>query len=312
MIDYTKIYLLNIDIDRLLKLSILDFKSTISKNTGEINENHFVAEYNHCKIIIKIIKGENQLERKYVIFSGSIHKMWNEIKGIKSPNYKVNKPYKGFNGNQFTLNDLIEARVHLEKLFECNASQMLFKNVEFGINIILNFDPKFYLKGLLYHKNIFFDLSHRRNNAQAVHQWFVFKIYNKSFQYNMSENVLRVELKIMKMIELRSLGINTFSDINQDSLQKVCQLLLNRFDEIMHYDYTIKKSTLSQRERQLVDRYSNPRYWLEELKSNHRDRHKKRLKEITSRYSRNLHLQIRSGMIKRCVMLNQLSIIQNV
>lgn len=308
MIDYTKIYLLNIDIDKLLKLSMLDFKSTISKNTGEINENHFVAEYNHCKIIIKIIKGENQPERKYVIFSGSIHKMWNEIKGIKSPNYKVNKPYKGFNGNQFTLNDIIEARAHLEKLFECNASQMLFKNVEFGINVILNFDSKIFLKGLLYHKNKFFDFSHWGNNAEAIHQWFIFKIYNKSFQYNMSENVLRVELKIMKMIELVSLGIKTFADINPDTLQKAHRLLLSRFDEIMHYDYTIKKSILSKREKQLINRYSNPRYWLEELKSNHRDRHKKKLKDLTAEYSENLHLQIRSEMIKRCVMLNQLSI----
>ncbi|RXM43055.1 hypothetical protein [Flavobacterium sp. YO12] len=275
MIDYTKIYLLNIDVDRLLNLSILDFRSAISKNTGEINENHFVAEYNHCKIIIKIIKDENQPERKYVIFSGSIHKMWNEIKGIKSPNYRENKPYKGFNGNQFALDDTIEARVHLEKLFECNASQMLFKNVEFGINIILNFDPKIFLKGLLYHKNIFFDFSHWGNNAQAIHQWFIFKIYNKSFQYHMSENVLRVELKIMKMIELRNLGVKTFADINQDALQKAHQLLLRRFDEIMHYDYTIRKAILSKREKQLINRYSNPRYWLEELKSNHRDRHKK-------------------------------------
>lgn len=307
MIDYTKILVLNVDIQRLFSLSKLDFKSEISKNTGEINENSFIAKYYHCEINIKIIKPENEPERTHIIFTGSIHKMWNELNGIKAPNYNENKPYKGFNGNEFSINNIVEVRNHLEDLFDCNASQMIFQNIEFGVNIILDFNPILYLKGLLYHKNILFDFSHSGNNAQAVHQWFIFKIYNKSFQYKMSKNVLRVELKIIKMIALKESGIKTFADINQNTLQKAQELLLKRFNEVMHYDYTIEKSILTKREKQLLDNYSNPRYWIVDLKPIHRDRHKKKLTEITVKYSKNLHQHIKNETHKKCVIINQLS-----
>ena len=266
-----------------------------------------IPDYNHCEIRIKTIKPENEPERTHVIFTGSIHKMWNELNGIKAPNHNENKPYKGFNGNQFTINDILNIRKHLEVLFDCCATQMVFQNIEFGVNTILNFNPILYLKGLLYHKNTLFDFSHSGNNAQAVHQWFIFKIYNKSFQYKMSENVLRVELKIMKMIELKESGIKTFADINQNTLLKAQGLLLKRFDEVMHYDYTIEKSILTKREKQLLANYSNPRYWIEDLKPIHRDRHKKKLIKITAIYSNNLHQQIKNEIIKKCVTINRLS-----
>ncbi|WP_310379612.1 hypothetical protein [Flavobacterium sp.] len=79
MIDYTKIYLLNINIPKLLQSSVLDFKSEISKTTGEIDERVLVAEYHFCKITIKTIQTENEPNRTHVIFLGSIHKMWNSL-----------------------------------------------------------------------------------------------------------------------------------------------------------------------------------------------------------------------------------------
>ena len=307
MIDYIKVYLQNINISKLLESSVLNFKSEISQTTGEIDESILVAEYHFCKITIKTIKPENEPTRMHVIFSGSIHKMWNSLNEIVAPNYKQNKPYKGFNGNLFTTTDILEIRKHLEILFDCEASQMVFKNIELGINTTINFNPNLYLKGLLYHKNVLFEYSHFGNYVQAIHQWFILKIYNKSYQYKMTDNVLRVELKIMKMIELKDLLIETFSDINQNTLQKAETILLKRFDEVMHYDYTINKNKLSKLKLEQLKSYSNPRFWIEDLKPNHRDRHKKNLKAITLHFSKNLHQQIRIDIIKKCVTINQLS-----
>jgi hypothetical protein len=309
MIDYTKIYLLNSNIRQLLQSSVLDFKSEISQTTGEIDERVLVAEYHFCKITIKTIQTENELNRTHVIFTGSIHKMWNSLNGIVAPNYNPNKPYNGFNGNQFTINDVIEMRKHLENLFDFNTSQMVFQNIELGVNTNIDFNPKLFLKGLLYHKNQLFEYSHFGNYAQVIHQWFILKIYNKSHQYKMNGDVLRVELKIMKMIELEHLGINTFADINQATLQKAETLLLKRFDEVMHYDYTIDKNKVSKLKLEQLKSYSNPRFWIEDLKPNHRDRHKKNLKAITLQFSKNLHQQIRTDILQKCVTINR--VIQN-
>ncbi|WP_310379614.1 hypothetical protein [Flavobacterium sp.] len=198
-------------------------------------------------------------------------------------------------------------RKHLEKLFDCNASQMVFQNIELGVNTTIDFNPKLFLKGLLYHKNQLFEYSHFGNYAQVIHQWFILKIYNKSHQYKMNGDVLRVEIKIMKMIELEHLDINTFADINQTTLQKAEILLLKRFDEVMHYDYTIDKSKLSKLKLEQLKSYSNPRFWIEDLKPNHRDRHKKNLKAITLQFSKNLHKQIKTDIANKCVTINQLT-----
>ncbi len=304
MIDYTKIYLINIDVNRLLKLECLDFKIEVSTSTGEVSTTQ-VATYNHCKITVKV----NTIDKTkpHVYFTGSIHKLYNQLNNVYAPNYNSKMPYKGYNGNQFNLNDIIETKLHLKQLFDCNASQMVFENIEFGINTILDFKPKLFLKGLLFHINKEFQFELDGNNSQCIHNRFIFKIYNKSYQYNLVENVLRVELKIKKMIELKNLNIKTFADINENALNKVKDLLLKRFDEVVYYDYTIRESELSNTNLKLIKLYSNVKYWCEKTKPIHRDRPKKNLKRIIEKYSDNLHQQIRTQIIEKCVTINRLS-----
>lgn len=307
MVDYTKIYLLNIDVQKLLKSTKLDFKSQISKSTGEINESVFIAKYYFCEITIQTVKEEGKPERTHVFFTGSIHKMWNELNGIKSPNYDKKKFYKGFNGNQFTLNNIVEVRTHLECLFDCKASQMIFQNIEFGVNLILDYSPILFIKGLLYHKNIMFEFSHKGNSSQAIHCNFILKIYNKSYQYGMIENVIRIELKTLKMEELKGKGIavNSFEDINEKTLDKVLKLLVVRFNEIRHYDYSIDKKKLTELQLNAVGNYSNPRYWINDLKPNERDRHLKRLDNITTKFSKKRFQKISVEVEKKCSIINR-------
>jgi hypothetical protein len=301
MIDYTKIYLLNVDYSKVLQSNYLDFKSEVSLTTGEINENCKIAEYLHCKVVMKT----NKDGKVHITFKGSIHKLWNELNNIKAPNYNPSKPYSGYNGNDFTINDIIEVRKHLELVLCCNASQMLFQNIEFGVNICVDFELKLFLKGLLYHRNKLFEFSHNGNNAQAEHYNFYFKIYNKSFQYGMNENVLRVELKFTKMVEVKDLNFKTFAEINQNVLDNAKDLLLKKFDEVVYYDYTIDKRKLSKFQLKEIKNYSNPRYWIEDLKPQHRHRHKDRLQQIIINHSNNLHQQIKNKIIEKCVIINR-------
>lgn len=303
MVDFAKIYLENINLEKLIFSSVLDFDTGISKTTGEIKESTLTAEYHFCKITIK-----NATSIKpHVILTGSLHKMWNSLNDVRASNFNVNKVYKGFNGNLFTLNDFISLKKHLENLFNCQASQMVFQNIEFGINTNLNFYPLDYLKGLLYHKNKLFEFSHLGNYAQAKHNNYILKIYNKSFQYKMPQKVLRVEVKYIKMIELLTLNIKTLADINETTLSDAKRTLLKRFNEVVYYDYTIDKTKLSKCKIMSLQKYSNPRYWIEDIKPIHRDRPKKELSTIILNNSQNLHNQIKCE-IENCVIINHSSI----
>ena len=296
LIDYAKILFLNINIQRLLHLDCLDFRREISQETG-LSANKKVAKFHHCKIVI--------YDSGKVLFIGSIHKMYNSIKGIKAPNHNT-KNDKGYNGNQFSFNNTIETINYLKELFDCEPKQMLIRSIEFGVNTQPYFNPKLFIKGLLFHKGVEFEYRFKRNFAQAVHQQFIVKIYNKSNQYNMLNNTLRIEIKYLKMQELNKLGIKTLADINIKTLNDVKLLLLKRFDEVIYYDYTINKKKLSNLQKKALLKYSNSHYWIEELEPNRRNRPKSKLKEIIINHSENLHQKLRNEIVEKCVINNQL------
>ncbi len=305
MIDYTKIYLIGINIKRLLSLNILEFKTEVSEQTGLISKT-MIAEYNHCKISIK--ENSKNKANPHVIFSGSIHKMWNSLNGITATcnQGEDSGRNKGFNGNQFTLLNIIEIRSHLEWLFDCKSSQMIFQNIEFGINAIVPFDPKLFLRGLIYHHNKQFEYRFENNFSQAIHTRYILKIYNKSYQYVMLEDILRVELKIIKMIELENIGIVTFADINMLTLEKAKLLLIKKFTEIVYYDYTIQENKFSKSNLLILKDYASSSYWIEEVKPIHRDREKKKLKSWIFDFSENLQQQIITEINRKCVIINRL------
>lgn len=296
MTDYIKILLLDIDIKRLLSLNCLIFYRQISQDTG-LHSNKRVAEFHHCKIVI--------YDSGKVLFIGSIHKMYNSLKGIKAPNYNPNKD-KGFNGNQFSITKTNEAIKALQNLFSCKPNQMLIRSIEFGINTEPSFNPKQFIKGLLFHKGVEFEYRYNRNFAQVQHQQFIIKIYNKSNQYDMTNNTLRIEIKYLKMYQLNKIGIKTLADINPIKLDKIKELILKRFDEVIYYDYTIKKNKLTKKQKKTLVKYQNSQYWIDELKSNRRNRPKANLKKIIINNSNNLHQQLRDEIIKKCVINNQL------
>jgi hypothetical protein len=280
----------------------LEFKTVVSNKTGKVSTKS-VADYHFGKITI--------YESGLVLFTGSIHKLWNSLCKVKAPNIKEVKQYKGFNGNQFVINDIIKVRQHLEKLFNCTPNQMIFQNIEFGINTMPIFNPQLFLKGLLYHKGKLFEFKFNEHFAQVVHQRYYFKIYNKSKQYGMLNHTLRVELKVIKTEEIKCLEIKTFADINASTLMKANELLLKRFDEVVYYDNTITKESLTKLNKQTLERYSNPRYWINVLMPKNRDKHKKKLKDFISKCSTDLHQEIRQEIDKKGVIINRLSEIPN-
>lgn len=292
MIDFVKILLFNIDVDRLL--NTFSFFEEICSETGE-TKNKKVCSYHHCTITI--------YPSGVVIFKGSIHKLYNSLFGIKAPLNKTN----GFNGNQFNLDNILYIKNHLSDLLHIEPRNMIFQNIEFGVNTQPNFDPQLFITGLLFHNGKIFESRFNQFYGQVEHQRYLIKIYNKSNQYGMHTPTLRVEIKIKKIEDIKHLGIRSFEDINESTLNKAKGHLLKRFDEVVYYDNTIVKKRLSKSLKNLIRSYKNSKYWINDLKSNQRDRHKKRLKRVIKTNSKNLHLQIRNEIDNKCVIINRKS-----
>lgn len=295
LIDYVKILINNPNIDKIKNNSLFDFRVEVSEKNGDCSSKT-VAVYHFCNIII--------YDTGIVLFTGSIHKLFNSLKGIKAPNYNSNN-YKGYNGNMFTLENILEVREHMCELLFCEPHQMTFQNIELGINTNPIFQPKDFIKGLLYHTGKPFEHKYNRNYGQVEHNRYFLKIYNKSNQYFMENHTLRIEIKCRKSIEFVCTGITTFADVNTSTLNKALELLIRRFDEVVYYDKTISKKGLSRPQIKNLNNYSNLTYWIDTLKPNKRDEHKKRLKEFIIHNSNNLHLQLRNDLIKKGVMINR-------
>lgn len=293
MIDYIKISLINIDVNRLENL--LDFKTLLSERTGELSSKK-VAEHHFCKVTI--------YDSKLVLFTGSIHKMYNSLKGIEAPNYQN---VKGFNGNQFRFAQIDYTIGYLTKLFDCTAEQMVIQNIEFGINTKPKFDPQLFIKGLLYHNGKPFEFRHNKRFAQVPHQRYFMKIYNKSQQYKMDAHTLRVELKIIKTEYIRDIGINTLADIKNETLLKAKEILLKRFSEVVYYDYTINKELLKQSQLQTLKDYANPNFWIIELAPRNRVYNRKKLQNYITQYSNNLQQVIAQEIDEKFGISNQQS-----
>lgn len=306
LIDFVKIKFDGIDIDRLLKHEKLDFKQEVSKSSGELSEDLYIAEYRTCKIkVITSKRVVGQSCQQHVEFTGSLHKLSNSLNDVFAPNRGTGKADKGFNGNEFTIDDLYKVIHHLQVLFSCMPTQMVLQNIEIGVNVPTSFDPKEFLDGLLYHNNKAFDFLHEGNSAQVRHVRYFQKIYNKSFQYGMAYHVLRVELKYVKMHDLKAIGIRTLGDLNEQTLNKAQELLVQKFEEVMAYDDTIRKSELNKVQQAKLKDFERPKYWLKELKPNRRDKQKKLLRDIIAKHSDNRQRQIVEIIAGKGVIFNR-------
>jgi hypothetical protein len=265
----------------------------VSMQTGEY-QNYQIAEYHYCKIKI--------YDNGKVWFIGSIHKMYNSLHGIEAPK----RNGKGFNGNDFSIIQIIQIRDLLCDLFQCKPQRLVFENLEIGLNIIVSFIVKSYVRSLLYHNGKKFEFSRSDHFAEVLHNNYRIKIYDKGHQYGCANNILRVEVSAKKMIEFSSTGIRTFADVNKGTMERAYNHLLRRFDEVFYYDCTINKKSLKRSHLNNVKDYKRSGYWIDELSSNHRHRHRVVLKEITEQYSHNLKAQITNKLREKCVIINQL------
>lgn len=241
MIDGIKTGNINIPIQKEL-----DWTISVNENTGEV-KNTKTAKYNG---LLFIDKGN------WLYFKGSLHNYFNS--GMH-------------NYNDFTYTDLENTVDDLNVRFGIDTNRTRLENVEFGVNIELPYSPNIIIDSLVLHKGKPFNKFTIGRGVECNHTQYFIKVYNKGHQYELEKNLLRVEIKVIKMqyFKVRKIPIETIDDLlNRATLEALGKLLAQTIDEVLFTDLNlIKNDNLNDKEQLIIARGSNPKYW-ENLKPN--------------------------------------------
>ena len=287
MIDFFKCEVFGLKASDWLDNVYLDFTETASMKTGLIN-NKRIANFSCLKFIIY---DDENICRMFI--HGSIHKFFNLWNWIYAPNQKtVRERSEGFNGNSFTYSNLVFSLQVLTDKFNVDLKKTAIQNLEFGVNCIHSFITSSILANLMLHKQKVFNKPLSNTFREAEHFQFYIKCYDKALQYGMLDEVIRFELKYKKMHQLNEIGINNLLDlISIKNLERLKAILLQRWSEVLIYDYTINETALTTIDRIRIKDFKNPNYWLS-FKSNRLDRPKKSYAKIEAQHSDRIKIQI--------------------
>ncbi|HCA41976.1 MAG TPA: hypothetical protein DEP28_01840 [Bacteroidetes bacterium] len=242
MFDGFKILNLPVSIQALLDNNLLSFPLPISENTGEVLNYSRIAKYKGLTIILK---NEN------VKMEGSFHKFFNN----GSHNY-----------NDFYFKDFVNVIYKLENLFGIDLDIAILNNLEFGVNIHVKHNIDKIFESIINYKGIPFNPYNSSGAKGIVCELtnFYIKIYDKSHQYEVPGNILRIEIKVKKMrfFKDRGIKINTLSSLlDHCEILKICPVLLFVFNDILFTDCGINLNDLKPLERIILANGNNSKYW---------------------------------------------------
>jgi hypothetical protein len=247
MIDGIECYNVAVNIDELLKNPLLEWQFKGSATTGEIKQHN-----SSVKGLFFRIKDE-----KAVKLAGSIHKYFNE--GL-------------FNSNDFYFLDICFIINKLQSDFDINLKETKINNVEFGVNVDVDFNElsKHLVKYYCGRGMKFNDLP----GIEVELAKYILKIYEKL------PNVTRFEIHVKKMQYLTGrkdpICLNVLSDLlNPEIYPKLKEILIGTIDDLLF----IEPIVLSQIKGENSINYKYGEYWLN-LNSNQREYHLKRFRDI--------------------------------
>ena len=279
MIDEIKIYSLPVTIEQLLSNHCLNFTANAFA-TGE-----WVPSMNQtCKV------------KKQLIIINELSKT-RKLKG--SPHYFFNNGIH--NHDDFPYPNVVRAIIDLSKTLEIDPFQATINSMEYGVNLITNFDPNLLLSDLIQHQGISFYPIDRGLGMECRHSQYRIKIYNKSYQFNLPYYVLRIEIHVNTMDYLQSKGIPvwTLGDLLYHStLIMLGNDLIKKFEEILFYDNLIDDSSLNEKDRLVMSNARIPGWWKKNLPKNELDVFRRRYKTLYEKHAKRKWQDILSPLIK--------------
>lgn len=259
MIDYIKI---NDLIVGLKVQELLDFEVKVNQNTGEELIHKKKSAYLK-NLVFTITPGGN-----FVKCQGSIHKYANEGKN---------------NNNRFTFERFL---IVANALKEYISPDDVINTIEFGLNIQTPFDPSVFITNLIAHIKKPFNrtITPEKVYSQVEYSHFLVKIYNKGLQQGTNgTNLLRIEIKYLRMQKLFKNGLRWSDLMNIKTWHYLGGIIKKKFDEVIYYDPSIDINKVSEKDRLLLEKGDNPKFW-EKQTGPHVSRKRKEFQSLIRKY----------------------------
>ncbi|WP_020607702.1 hypothetical protein [Spirosoma spitsbergense] len=289
MYDGTKINHLSVSATLLLSIDRLNFALPINEQTGEVLRRPRRADDRGLTFtLIPQLSGTGYR----VELKGSLHTFYNHVRDRAALG----------NSDQFMVDHLLTALDQLVMSYQIDPFNAKLNNIEFGVNVSLPFPVSLVLKNLVSYKNRPFTRDTRSDTLyyQCETQRYIVKLYDKGHQYGLTTNLLRVEVKVLRMEYLRSRGVylTTLADLlNVANYGTIGALLVDTFKAIIFDDPTIDPTRLNSRERSIYENGRNPRFWHipDDLTPTQANTHRQRLHRAEQRYRALLNHYRRGG-----------------
>lgn len=251
VIDGIKVMQAPLSFEELKSNPLIDTHGFINLKTGEVkvHSNKF-AKHRHINIGIIPIAHENGFR---IQLDGSIHKF-----------------YRGENYSDFSFPKIKLAIDALCSSLQIDPEDTVLNNLEFSINIPLPYSTDRLFNSIISHKtnpftNMPASIVKKGRGIEVGYEQYFLKIYDKGAQEDLNENLLRIEVKVVKMafFKKRHINIRTLSDLmNKEIYLKLKDLFLNILSELLICDYscyTIKG--LSDSDQMIIANGRNPNFW---------------------------------------------------
>lgn len=269
-IDYLRAEIKGINPNQILNNPLLNFHHEVDASTGNIT----MTKSEKYKDLVFEIWPSNR-----VVIGGSLHKYINEGE---------------HNYNDFSQTDFELVIVELEKEFNIKPTNLRILVIELGVNIIHDFITKLIVKNCFDHKKTKMVNGVGRPNAiyrEARHNKYRVKVYDKGLQYGLNKEILRFENHYNNWSQYRLEGIETLADFIACNKVEFVLDLVNRWQEIVFYDYSINAKKWN--------KYTNPIFWddIKLMSDKTITTHRKRLNKLCSEAPLNIKEEINNLII---------------
>ncbi len=223
----------------------IEVMTSINHFTGEINLYPKKAKFKNLDISIT-------LNNAYI--GGSLHKFNNLQVFDEDQNY-----------NDFSFCEIRQVIAYLTEKFGI-VNHTSLTNLEFGFNLEVSKDPQQILDyNILMYKSKHHNRDDKFRGKGDYKEFkttdFSIKVYNKSKQYQLNQNLLRIELKIISRRYLQHLGIFKLEDLNVvEVIYRLYERLLKEINELTIVDefYALK---LPKEDLEKLVQFTNPNFW---------------------------------------------------
>jgi hypothetical protein len=248
MIDNVKIFVKNKERfeERIEKKGLMELTNKLSILTGEVMEYPKKGSDSNLQISI------NEFSATIL---GSLHK----YKNLLEDNGEQNHDDFNFCQIQEVIRGLIK-KYNIEK-------DTLLTNLEFGFNLAVSKDPKTIIDSNVLMNNFKSPNKNLKFKGTGDYKEFQLtdyriKIYNKSKQYKLKDNILRVELKIIQKRLLQSLGIHCLEDLlDKEVLKRLFKLFIEKFEGLIIVD-DFDPKIIPEKDYNKLNKYTNPNFWI--------------------------------------------------